>query len=414
MAVFNYVAINSADSRSIQGQLEAESFRHVKELLREQGQIPTSIEEEVKSLEVKDLVGQIPILGGLLTDRFGLKDSVLMTRQMVTLLEAGIPLVESLLLLEQQATNRRLKTVLREIRNDVVGGNSFSGALNKYRNEFSTLYVNMVKAGEVSGELDRVCARMALLLENMMALQGKVFHALTYPAVTMVIVLAVVVLIMVFVIPQFKQFFSSYGAELPLPTLMLMTLSDLTVNYWWVALVAGLGLGYWFNLFRRTFGKPLVDQWMLTMPLIGPVLSKMYVSRFVRTLATLTTSGVSLTEGLATASTTVDNYVLRHAFDKARDSILNGGNLSKPLEQTGLFPPMVTKMIAVGEETGRLDELMNKSADFLDMEVDASIATLTTLIEPLMIVVLGTIILGVALAIYIPIFEQANVVTGQY
>jgi type IV pilus assembly protein PilC len=352
VAVFNYIAINPVDNRTIQGQLEAESLRQAKEMLREQGQIPTQIEEQVKSIEIKDLVGQIPILGGILTDRFGLKDTVLMTRQMVTLLEAGIPLVESLLLLEQQATNRRLKTVLREIRADVVNGNSFSGALNKYRNEFSTLYVNMIKAGEVSGELDRVCARMALLLENMMVLQSKVLHALTYPAVTVVIVLMVVALIMIFVIPQFKQFFSSYGAELPLPTQVLIVASDFTVHYWWAAVIGILGFGYWFNLFRRTFGKHLVDQWILTLPLIGPVLNKMYVSRFVRTLSTLTTSGVSLTEGLATASTTVDNYVLRQAFDKARESIINGGNLSKPLEQTKLFPPMVTKMMAVGEETG--------------------------------------------------------------
>jgi type IV pilus assembly protein PilC len=267
-------------------------------------------------------------------------------------------------------------------------------------------------AGEVSGDLDKICFRLSVLLEKMLLLQGKVMGALTYPAVTVVVVVGVIAAIMLIVVPQFKSLFSSYGAALPLPTAVLMMMSEFIQNFWWAIGIAAISGFVSFNIFRKGKGKPLVDQWLLTLPLIGPVMRKVYVSRFVRILATMMASGVSLTEGITTASNTVDNYVLNIAFNKSKESILGGGTLARPLEQTGLFPIMVVKMISIGEETGKMETMLNKAADFLDLEVDAAIDTMVTLIEPLMIVVLGGIILGVALALYIPMFEMGKVITG--
>jgi len=317
-----------------------------------------------------------------------------------------------LYLLEQQSENKALKDVMKKVRSDVIAGDSFSSALAKYPKQFSRLYVNMIRSGEVSGELDGICKRLAGLLEKMIELQGKLTSAMVYPAITVLVVIVVITIIMVVVVPMFKQLFSSYGAELPMPTRVLMETSNFVMSFWWAIGIAVGTMVFWFNVFRLGSGKPLVDQWLLTIPVIGDVCKKIYVSRFIRTLATVLGAGVSLTEGLTTAAGTVDNYVLNVAFDKSRDSILQGGSLSKPLEKTGIFPVMVVKMVAIGEETGSMEKMLNKAADFLDVEVDRAVENLTTLIEPLMVVVLGGIILGIALALYIPLFDMSNIVAG--
>ncbi len=365
-------------------------------------------------MTVEEIIQRLPIIGELFSPRVSLKDINLMTQQMYTLLNAGIPLIEGLFLLEQQSENKALKDVLKKIRADVIAGDSFSAALAKFPKQFSRLYVNMIRSGEVSGEMEMVCLRLATLIEKMMALQGKIQGAMVYPAFTVLVIVAVIVVIMVVVVPQFQTMFGNYGAELPMPTQILIACSDFTLSFWWAIIIALATFVFWFNVFRLGKGKPLVDQWLLTIPLIGDLFRKVYVSRFVRTLATVVGSGVSLTEGLMTASATVDNYVLRAAFDKAKDSLLQGGTLARPLEQTGAFPIMVVKMIAIAEETGRMEEMLNKSADFLDVEVDRSVETLTTMIEPIMIIVLGGILLGVALALYIPLFDMSNMVSGNH
>jgi type IV pilus assembly protein PilC len=226
------------------------------------------------------------------------------------------------------------------------------------------------------------------------------------------VIIAVIIVILVVVVPQFQTLFSNNNAQLPLPTQLLIECSHFVMNFWWALLIGTVTFAFWFNIFRLGKGKPLVDQWLLTIPLVGDLFRKVYVSRFVRTLATMMGAGVSLTEGLVTAAATVDNYVLRVAFDKAKDSLLQGGTLARPLEQTGSFPIMVVKMIAIAEESGRMEEMLNKSADFLDVEVDRAVETLTKFIEPIMIIVLGGILLGVALALYIPLFEMSKVVSG--
>jgi type IV pilus assembly protein PilC len=412
MAVFTYTAIDPASNKTLEGKIEALNLREAKEILRNQGQIPTKIEQDEQGMTVEEALQKVPIIGELLSPKVTLKEINLMTQQMYTLLNAGIPLIEGLFLLEQQATNRALKSVLKKIRADVIAGDSFSAALSKFPKQFSRLYISMIRSGEVSGELELVCQRLATLIEKMMALQGKIQSAMVYPAFTVLVIIGVIIVIMVVVVPQFQTMFASYNNALPLPTQILIDCSNFTLNFWWAILVALVTFGLWFNAFRLGKGKPLVDQWLLTIPLIGDLFRKVYVSRFVRTLATVVGAGVSLTEGLVTAAATVDNYVLRAAFDKARESLLQGGTLARPLEQTNAFPVMVVKMIAIAEETGRMEEMLNKSADFLDVEVDRAVDTLTTLIEPIMIIVLGGILLGVALALYIPLFDMSKMVSG--
>lgn len=412
MTVFVYTAIDPATNRTLEGKIEAQNLREAKEVLRQQGHIPTRIEQHSQSTNVEDVFQQLPLIGDLLAPRVSTREICLMTQQMYTLLNAGIPLIEALFLLEQQAENKALREVLKRVRSDVIAGDSFSGALAKFPKQFSRLYVSMVRSGEVSGEMDMVCERLAALLEKMLALQAKIQGAMVYPAFTVLVIVAVVVVIMIVVVPQFQTMFSNYGSALPLPTQFLIAASHFTLSFWWAILVAGGTLAFWFNIFRLGSGKALVDQWLLTIPLIGNLFKKVYVSRFIRTLATVVGSGISLTEGLITAAATVDNYVLRVAFDRARESLLQGGTLARPLEQTGVFPVMVVKMIAIAEETGRMEEMLNKSADFLDSEVDRAVETLTTLIEPIMIIVLGGILLGVALALYVPLFDMSKMVTG--
>lgn len=412
MAVFIYSAIDPSNNKTIDGKIEAQNLREAKEILRNQGQIPTRLEQDEQGMSVEEIIQKLPVIGALFAPRVGMKEVSLMTQQLATLLNAGIPLIEGLFLLEQQSENKALKEILKKVRTDVIAGDSFSSAISRFPKQFPKLYVNMIRSGEVSGEMEMVCNRLAMLMDKTMALQSKIQGAMVYPAFTVLVIVAVIVVIMVVVVPQFQKLFEGNGAELPLPTQILVNCSEFTMSFWWAILLACGTFFFWFNLFRLGKGKALVDQWLLTIPLIGDLFRKVYVSRFVRTLASTVGSGISLIEALVTAAATVDNYVLRIAFDRARESLLQGGTLAKPLEQTGAFPIMVVKMIGIAEETGRMEEMLNKSADYLDVEVDRAVETLTTMIEPIMIIVLGGLLLGVALALYIPLFDMSKVVAG--
>lgn len=412
MTVFVYTAIDPSTSKTMDGKIEAQNLREAKEILRGQGQIPTKIEQDEQSANIEDILQRLPLIGAIFSPRVGQKEICLMTQQLSTLLNAGIPLIEGLFLLEQQTQNKALKEILRKVRADVIAGDSFSGAIAKFPKQFSKLYVNMVRSGEVSGELETVCLRLSNLMEKTMALQATIQGAMVYPAFTVLVIVAVIIVIMLVVVPQFETMFANYNTELPLPTQVLMVSSKFAQSFWWAVLLAGGTFFFWFNMFRLGKGKPLVDQWLLTLPLIGDLFRKVYVSRFVRTLASTVGAGIALVEALVTSSATVDNYVLKVAFDKARESILQGGSLARPLEQTNAFPIMVVKMIAIAEETGRMEEMLNKSADYLDVEVDRAVDTLTTMIEPIMIIVLGGLLLGVALALYIPLFDMSKMVSG--
>ncbi len=401
MPIYAYAAIDPETRKIVKGKLEAADLRAAKEVLRAQGQIPTTLQEEVDV----NLLNKIPMVGTLLAPKAGLKDITVMVQQMSTLLDAGIPLIESLFLLEQQSKSNRLKEILRKARNDIVSGDSLSTALARYPREFSRLFVNMIRAGEVSGELDKICNRLTSLMEKQLELDGKIKGALFMPLITLVVIFGVIILLLVMVVPQFQILFSGMGKELPLPTQLLVQASNFVKAAWHVGIVAIVSGIVWFNMFRKGAGKPIIDAWLLTIPLIGNLLNKVYCSSFIRTLATLLGAGVSLTEAISTASATVDNFVMITALESVRDSILLGGSLSKPMENSKLFPYMVVKMTAIGEETGQMEAMLNKAANYLDQETDAAVATLTKMIEPIMIFTLGGILLFVMLALYLPLWS---------
>ncbi|MBX2861223.1 MAG: type II secretion system F family protein [Vampirovibrio sp.] len=413
MPVFTYSAIDPETNKTITGKLEADNLRYAKEQIRNQGQIPTQLEEERDLGNLDSLAERIPILGDLISNQVSLKDVNIFTQQMHTLINAGVPLIESLYLLEQQSENKHFQKILKKVRSDVIAGDSFSDALSRFPKTFSRLYLNMIRSGEVSGELDKICERLSVLLDKQMELQEKIQGALMMPFFTALVIAAVTIFLLIFIVPTFSNMFGNFGAELPMPTLVLIAVSDFIINFWWALIIAiGTGL-FWFNVFRTGNGKPFVDQWILTFPLIGTVLTKGYISSFIRTLATLVGSGVSLTEAIVTAAGTVDNYVMRVSFERARESLLVGGSLSKPLELSNTFPKMVVKMIAIGEETGELERMLNRSADFLDREVDAAVSALTKMIEPVMTIFLGGILLFILIALYMPYFEMSSVVLGK-
>lgn len=408
MPVFNYKAIDPTTTRISQGVVEADNLRGAKEQLRHMGQIPTQIDEKVES--GFSVIRNIPLVGQIFSPSMGMKELNILTEQLATLLDAGIPLIEALYMLEQQTFNPRVQEVLHKVRGDIIAGDSFSVSLGRFPNEFPGLYVSLVEAGEVSGELDKICFRLADLYAKMLALKARIQSAMIYPAITLFVIVAVIAVILVVAVPMFKKLFESKGADLPLPTIILTQTSDFVINFWWAILGVGAVVTIWLNIMRKGPGKPFIDRAILKIPFLGAVIRKVNISRFVRTLATVLSSGVSLTEALHSASATVDNVVIHSSFSKAKDSLMLGGSLARPLEQTGMFPLMVTRMIAIGEETGEMEKMLNKAADFLDLEVDASVDTMTKMIEPFMIVVMGGILTFVALALYLPLFDMGNVV----
>jgi type IV pilus assembly protein PilC len=411
LPVYSYKAIESKTNKSVQGQIEAPSEKAAREALRKQGTIPTSLEDmnPQKNDDVMYLLRQLPFIGKVFEPRVRLKDIVIFTQQLATLIDAGIPLVEALFMLEQQTINVRLKSALNQVRTDVLTGDSLSRALARHPDIFSKLYINLIRAGEVSGELERICHRLNTLLDAIQRLNGKLIAALTYPTIVVLAIVGVVTVLVVFVVPVFKGLYDSSGAQLPLPTMFVLGVSNFVIGWWWMILGITIGILIWFNWFRKGVGKPLVDEYTLRIPLVGHVVRSVYVSRFVRTLGTVFGAGVSITESLSAAAGTVDNYILQNSFNKAAESLRAGGSLSKPLEKSGAFPLMVVRMIAVGEETGNLETMLEKSADFLDIEVDNAVDAMTTMIEPILTVVMGGVVLVIALALYLPLFDMHNI-----
>lgn len=411
MPIYSYKAIETKTNKSVQGQIEAPSEKAAREALRKQGTIPTSLEDmnPTANDDLGYLLRQLPFIGKLFEPRVKLKDVVIFTQQLATLIDAGIPLVEALFMLEQQTINVKLKDTLNQIRTDVLTGDSLSRAMARHPEVFNKLYINLIRAGEVSGELEKICHRLNTLLDAMQRLNSKLVAALTYPTIVVVAIVGVVTVLVVFVVPVFEGMYSGAGQELPLPTVFVLGVSDLITTYWWLIISVVVGITIWFNWFRKGVGKPLVDEYALRIPLVGPVVRGVYVSRFVRTLGTVFGAGVSITESLSTAAGTVDNYVLQNSFSKAAESLRAGGSLSKPLEKSGAFPLMVVKMIAVGEETGNLETMLEKSANFLDLEVDNAVEAMTTMIEPILTVVMGGVVLVIALALYLPLFDMHKV-----
>jgi type IV pilus assembly protein PilC len=339
------------------------------------------------------------------------RDVVVFTRQFATMINAGLPLVQALDILAQQTENKTLAGVTRQVVYDVESGQTLADALRKHPKAFSDLYVNMVAAGEAGGILDTILLRLAQFLEKNDAIVRKVKGAMVYPAVIMTVAVVAIAVLLIFVIPTFQNMFASVNMELPLPTRIVIGASHVLKGYWWaiigVILISAFGLNRYY---QTAPGRLQIDRFLLRFPVLGDVLRKSAVSRFTRTLGTLISSGVSILDGLEITARTAGNMVIHNAVMESRQSIASGDTIAAPLARSKVFPPMVISMIAVGEQTGGLDEMLSKIADFYDEEVDAAVGTLLSLMEPIMIVVLGVVVGGMVVAMYLPIFDMVNAV----
>ena len=333
----------------------------------------------------------------------------LFARQFATMIGAGVPLVRCLTILQVQAENPTFKKTITSIRSDVEGGAPFSKCLEKHPRIFSNLFVNLVKAGEVGGILDQILNRLADYLESSENLKSKVKGALTYPVVVFSIAALVVLALVMFVLPQFKEIFLGMRLKLPLATEMLLFVSDFMVTWWFVVVPVILGVPFLLvNFFNTGVGARIFDTNILKVPAFGMLMRKVAVAKFTRTLGTLISSGVPILQALEVTAQTAGNLVIAEAVDKTRISIREGESIAEPLKDSNVFPPMVVQMIAVGEETGELDKMLGKIADFYDTEVDSTVKGLTSIIEPVVIVFMGVIIGGIVLAVFSPMMSMLS------
>jgi len=400
MSLWEYTAKNATTGQIMKGQLEAQSRDEVVTHIRKNRMILVTVREAPTQIKFN--------IGGT---RISTRDIVIFTRQFATMINAGLPLVQSLSILAQQTENKALKDVTRAVVFDVEAGNTLADAFAKQPKAFSGLYVNMVAAGEAGGILDTILLRLATFLEKNDALMRKVKSAMIYPGVILSVAVIAISVLLVLVIPVFENMFASVNMELPLPTRVVIAASDFLTSYWW--LVLGVIAAFVFALKRwyaTANGRKQLDTLMINAPVIGDVIRKSAVSRFTRTLGTLISSGVSILDGLEITAKTSDNRVIHDAVMESRQSIAGGETIAAPLERSKVFPPMVISMIAVGEQTGGLDEMLSKIADFYDEEVDVAVGALLSLMEPVMIVVLGVIVGGMVVAMYLPIFDMMNAI----
>jgi type IV pilus assembly protein PilC len=338
-----------------------------------------------------------------------MRDVVIFTRQFSTMINAGLPLVQALDILAQQSENPALKDVTRQVVFDVESGNTLADAMRKHPKAFSELYVNMVAAGEAGGILDTILMRLAVFMEKNDALIRKVKGAMIYPGVIITVAAIAITVLLIFVIPTFENMFASANIALPLPTRIVIGISRGLKSYWYIVVAIAMGIYFSIRSYYRTPGGKLnIDKLLLKMPVLGDVLRKSAVSRFTRTLGTLISSGVSILDGLEITAKTSGNRVIQDAIMESRSSIAGGDTIAAPLKKSAVFPPMVISMIAVGEQTGGLDEMLTKIADFYDEEVDAAVSGLLALMEPVMIVFLGVVVGGMVVAMYLPIFDMVN------
>src|ERR687894_2456887 len=364
MPLFEYTARNSANGQIQKGQVEVKSREEVSAYLRKNKMMLVSVREAPKKMTLG---------GGLGKARVKIRDIVIFTRQFATMINAGLPLVQSLTILAEQTENKSLKEVTKAVVHDVESGNTLADAFAKHPTAFSSLYVNMVAAGEAGGILDTILIRLASFLEKSDALIRKVKGAMIYPAVIFSVAFIAIAVLLIFVIPTFQSMFASVNMELPLPTRFVIGLSNLLIGFWW-AFIAGAA-GFLFGLkkyYATTSGQRRIDGILLRAPVLGDILRKSAVSRFTRTLGTLISSGVSILDGLEITAKTAGNRVIFDAIMASRSSIAGGDTIAGPLQKSGGFPPMVISMIAVGEQTGGLDEMLSKIADFYE-EVDAAV-----------------------------------------
>jgi type IV pilus assembly protein PilC len=399
MPVFVYSARPAAGGDIQSGEVDLASKDDVLRYLNRQKMVPVSVREKPKGIN-------ITIGTGIKT-----RDIVIFTRQFATMINAGLPLVQSLDILAEQTENDFLRKVIQEVLYDVESGNTLADAMRKHPKVFTDLFVNMVAAGEAGGILDTILLRLATFLEKNDALVRKVKGAMVYPAVIITVAVLAVAVLLIFVIPTFEQMFTSAGVPLPMPTRVVIAISAFLQGYWWAVIAAAIiGLFVLRQTYRTKSGELAIDKFLLNMPIIGDLLRKSAVARFTRTLGTLVSSGVAILDGLEITAKTSGNRVIHDAVMGSRASIAGGETISGPLKESGAFPPMVVQMINVGEQTGGLDEMLEKIADFYDDEVDTAVEALLSVLEPIMIIFLGVVVGGMIVAMYLPIFDMINTI----
>lgn len=385
------------------GEMQASSQSAVAKALRDRGFVPVVVEEKKASALQKEI--RIPGLSG----RVKVKEVSVFSRQFSTMINSGLSLLRSLTILAEQTPNRAFRDVILEVKADVEKGSSLSQALEKHPKIFPRIYSSMVKSGEVGGVLDETLERLAKTLEAQVELRSQVKSAMMYPAAVFGLVIFIVIAMLLFVVPMFESMFADFGAELPLPTRMLMSLSTIFVTYWYLAIGATIALIVGFRRWISTDnGRSRFDAIKLKMPIFGKLVHKTALARFSHTLAALTRTGVPILMAMDIVAETSGNAVISRAVMSVQASVKEGESIAEPLANHPVFPPMVVQMMAVGEETGALDTMLEKVGDFFDREVKTMVEGLTSLIEPLLVVVLGATVGGMLLALYLPIF---NVIT---
>jgi len=382
------------------GELPGVSQALVKAQLRKQGINPTKVKKKAKDLF------------GTRKQKINPGDIAVFSRQLATMMKAGIPLVQSFEIVADSLENASMAALVRQVRDDVAAGNNFADSIRKHPRYFNDLFCNLVESGEQSGALETMLDRVATYKEKTEALKSKIKKAMNYPIAVVAVAIVVTGLLLVKVVPQFAETFSSFGAELPAFTLFVLKLSDIAIAHWWKVLIGILLLSYCFTEARiRSKGfADAVDKTTLKLPVIGPIVEKSCYARFTRTLATTFSAGVPLVEALDSVAGATGNIVYSTATRRIRDDITTGQQLNFAIRNTGLFPAMITQMVGIGEESGALDSMLDKCASYYEAEVDNAVDGLTSLMEPLIMSVLGTLIGGLMIAMYLPIFQLGQVI----
>lgn len=398
MPTYRYVAKENT-GKTVSGVLDYSDKSLLIDVLRKKGLIIISINEAAKKKT------------GMSARKVKLDDIVIFSRQLATMVDSGIPLVQAADILYDQIEKPYFKGVVATIRDDIEGGSSFSEALSKHPGAFSTLYINMVKAGESSGALDDILDRLATYLEKTSRLQRKVKSSLIYPAVVVTMAMLITLVMLLKVIPTFKGIFTMLGGTLPLPTRILILISDTLRGMFLYVVAIFVTLVFTTKACMKTQqGRSIFDRVMLRLPILGILFRKIAIAKFTRTLATLVKSGVPILVSLDIVGRTAGNTVIEKALSSVRKSIKEGENIADPLAKSGAFPPMVARMIRVGEQTGELEKMLGKIADFYDDQVDAAVSGLTSLIEPLIIAFLGVVIGGIVIAMFLPVFKMTELI----
>ncbi len=388
------------------GVIEAASVDVVEAQLKRYGFSNITIKTESKGFQFK-----LPSFGG--GKKIDEKDLVVFTRQFSTMIDSGLPLVQCLEILAGQQENKAFQEILYKVKDSVESGSTFAEALGKHPRAFNQLFVNLVAAGEVGGILDTILTRLAAYIEKSMKLKKQIKGAMVYPITIMSIAVVVVGVILVFVIPTFAKMFADFGGELPAPTKIVIALSNFLVKYIFVIIGGFYAIVWGIKKYYSTQGgQKNIDRMALKAPIAGPLIRKVSVAKFTRTLGTMVSSGVPIMDGLEIVAKTAGNKIVEEAIYAVRQAISEGKTMAEPLAACGVFPPMVVQMISVGEATGAMDAMLNKIADFYDDEVDDAVGAMTAMMEPLLMVFLGTTVGGLVVAMYLPIFKLAGAVGG--